>query len=164
MRSLCSAIYISEHVGARSRTIYHSRGQATGSPSRIRYHLKLRSTSYYEHAYDAMKERWSHGRGCSAGAHINSPLRQVDSETPQRFGQMTLRSGRLPTPARPHFAKGVRVVLPVGLFSSFALRNPLLSFFHASICETSPFMKGTLRRKSMHFPSPIEAAHVPVSL
>ena len=60
---------VARYIGPRESTLAHNisfERSSYGSPSRIRYHLKLRSTSYYEHAYDAMKERWSHGRGCSA--------------------------------------------------------------------------------------------------
>ena len=117
-------------------------------------------------ALNAMKERWSHGRGFVRQVHIHFPLPYVDSETQQLFASVRWQEIQeaVNTSATP-LCKRCSGCAPGGsLFIICAEKPAPLCFFHASISETSPFMKRTLSRNSMHFPSPIEAAHVPVSL
>ena len=66
---------VARYIGPRESTLAHNisfERSSYGSPSRIRYHLKLRSTSYCEHAYETLVGRSGHDRRLRRAARASS--------------------------------------------------------------------------------------------
>ena len=64
---------VARYIGPRESTLAHNisfERSSYGSPSRIRYHLKLRSTSYYEHAYETLVGRSGHDSASAAPLRV----------------------------------------------------------------------------------------------
>ena len=64
---------VARYIGPRESTLAHNisfERSSYGSPSRIRYHLKLRSTRYCEHAYETLVGRSGHDSASAAPLRV----------------------------------------------------------------------------------------------